>query len=61
MIENQGYRLQQPEACPDTTYELMLSCWSLEPENRPTFLALYTTFLESAEYGDIRKHENFYA
>ena len=36
----QGYRLPQPEWCPDELYAIMLSCWEMEPENRPTFAKL---------------------
>ena len=36
----QGYRMSQPSGCPDKFYNIMLSCWREEPENRPTFEAL---------------------
>ncbi|XP_030426305.1 macrophage-stimulating protein receptor isoform X1 [Gopherus evgoodei] len=35
-----GRRLPQPEYCPDSLYAVMLSCWALSPEERPTFSAL---------------------
>ena len=35
-----GYRLPKPKGCPDKIYSLMLKCWSLEPNGRPTFEAL---------------------
>ncbi|XP_038623388.1 tyrosine-protein kinase receptor UFO [Tachyglossus aculeatus] len=36
----QGNRLKQPLDCLDGLYELMSSCWSLSPVERPTFAAL---------------------
>ncbi|KAJ8026007.1 Fibroblast growth factor receptor [Holothuria leucospilota] len=35
-----GYRMEQPQNCPDDIYELMLTCWREEPNNRPTFQAI---------------------
>ncbi|KAM7170190.1 macrophage-stimulating protein receptor isoform 2-T2 [Macrochelys suwanniensis] len=35
-----GRRLPQPEYCPDSLYEVMLSCWTPSPEERPSFSAL---------------------
>ena len=39
----QGYRHQQPTACPDSLYQLMLECWRKVPEQRPTFQRLCQT------------------
>jgi hypothetical protein len=33
----QGYRMPRPDNCPEGLYNIMLMCWSEEPENRPTF------------------------
>lgn len=33
----QGYRLQQPDACPDQLYKLMLDTWLKDRLARPTF------------------------
>ncbi|XP_051483836.1 macrophage-stimulating protein receptor [Apus apus] len=35
-----GRRLPQPCHCPDSLYEVMLSCWTPVPEERPSFLEL---------------------
>ena len=32
-----GYRMPPPDNCPDALYNIMLSCWKREPDNRPTF------------------------
>uniref|UniRef100_A0A224Z718 receptor protein-tyrosine kinase n=1 Tax=Rhipicephalus zambeziensis TaxID=60191 RepID=A0A224Z718_9ACAR len=37
-----GRRMQQPYFCPDQLYEIMLQCWELDPEKRPTFARLAT-------------------
>ncbi|XP_070394473.1 hepatocyte growth factor receptor-like isoform X2 [Dermacentor albipictus] len=35
-----GRRMQQPYFCPDQLYEIMLQCWELDPQKRPTFARL---------------------
>lgn len=35
-----GIRLEKPETCPDFLYKLMTSCWSRDPDQRPTFADL---------------------
>lgn len=59
MIENQHYRLQKPHGCPDSIYKLMLSCWSLEPNTRPTFADLHKAF-SNPEHKDISSHRELY-
>lgn len=60
MIENQNYRLSPPPGCPDSIYKIMLSCWSLEPANRPNFVDLHRAFTSEPEYRDISCHKDLY-
>ena len=39
-----GYRMPKPALATDSFYDIMLSCWDQDPESRPTFEHLYTTF-----------------
>ena len=39
----EGYRLPQPEECSQDMYKLMLSCWNVNPEERPTFEKILET------------------
>ncbi|XP_078369187.1 tyrosine-protein kinase TXK-like [Oculina patagonica] len=41
-----GYRLQKPHRCPDEMYRIVERCWHAEPEQRPTFAAVYKSILE---------------
>lgn len=36
-IDKENERLSQPDNCPDHIYRLMLNCWRLQPDQRPTF------------------------
>lgn len=53
MMENylkNGNRLQKPENyCSDELYNLMLSCWQLEPQDRPTFFECRNILLDIRE------------
>ncbi|XP_069055176.1 epithelial discoidin domain-containing receptor 1 isoform X3 [Lepisosteus oculatus] len=40
--------LSRPEVCPQGLYELMLSCWSRESRERPSFPAIHRFLLEDA-------------
>ncbi|XP_040852919.1 epithelial discoidin domain-containing receptor 1 isoform X5 [Ochotona curzoniae] len=40
--------LARPPACPQSLYELMLRCWSREPEQRPPFSQLHRFLAEDA-------------
>uniref|UniRef100_A0A3B3CAE5 Tyrosine-protein kinase n=1 Tax=Oryzias melastigma TaxID=30732 RepID=A0A3B3CAE5_ORYME len=39
---SRGYRMPRPPKCPMSLYEIMMKCWSLEPEDRPDFKTLQT-------------------
>ena len=45
VIEN-GKRLEQPQACPNSIYKLMSECWNLEPHARKSFEDIETTLSE---------------
>ncbi|XP_018419051.1 PREDICTED: tyrosine-protein kinase FRK [Nanorana parkeri] len=36
----EGYRIPKPFNCPPDLYNIMLECWNVKPENRPTFETL---------------------
>ena len=40
---SRGYKMPQPPGCPEPLYQIMLYCWSKEPERRPTFEYLQYT------------------
>ena len=52
----QGYRMPPSMGCPGKLYNIMLNCWQVEPENRPTFdtlqqqLALLINTLHSVKH-----------
>lgn len=54
LLETEGKRLDRPEACPEHVYKLMLKCWDLKPENRPTFQELHNIFSTDPLYADVR-------
>lgn len=42
---NRGYRMEQPERCPDNVYyDIILQCWKKDPDCRPTFVELSSHF-----------------
>lgn len=41
-----GYRLQKPHRCPDEMYRIVERCWNAEPEQRPSFGAVYKIILD---------------
>ncbi len=34
-------RMEKPDDCPDEFYDLMIKCWSQNPDDRPTFAKLF--------------------
>lgn len=52
----EGYRMPKPngEICSDELYEIMLNCWKLKPEERPSFKYLYE-WLEDKQMEDLLK------
>ena len=44
-----GYRLPQPNYCPDLVFELMLKCWSFNPKERPTFCEISNSLVQIIE------------
>lgn len=41
-----GYRMTAPKDCPPEIFELMLQCWTTEPDNRPTFQMICETIFK---------------
>ena len=37
---DRGYRMPCPEGCPEALYNIMVSCWKSEANDRPTFESL---------------------
>lgn len=52
---DKGERLAKPEACPSNVYDIMLKCWKLEKEDRPTFKELVEFFNSESEYINVRE------
>lgn len=36
-IRDQGFRLGQPEGCPEQLHAVMMECWNTLPDDRPAF------------------------
>jgi hypothetical protein len=36
-----GKVMEKPKGCPDDYYAIMVQCWAVEPNDRPTFKQLY--------------------
>ena len=34
-------RMEKPDDCPDEFYDLMIKCWSQDPDDRPPFAKLF--------------------
>ena len=41
--------MDRPPYCPDEIYELMLSCWRVEPDERPTFTEICAQIMQLLE------------
>ncbi|XP_071815322.1 uncharacterized protein [Apostichopus japonicus] len=41
-----GYRMDQPDSCPDDVYDLMKRCWQESPMSRPKFTNMFEEFGE---------------
>ncbi|XP_017011452.2 fibroblast growth factor receptor 3 [Drosophila takahashii] len=55
-----GNRLERPEICTPQVYTIMLQCWLEEPEERPTFDALYRVLSPKTTYVDINSLSDDY-
>ncbi|XP_034667778.1 macrophage colony-stimulating factor 1 receptor 1 isoform X2 [Drosophila subobscura] len=55
-----GNRLQRPDICTPQVYTIMLQCWLEEPEERPTFDALYRVLSPKTTYVDINSLSDDY-
>ena len=60
VIENAVHRdgpqlLECPACCDDATFQLMMACWSLTPEKRPSFTVICSRLRRLAE-----KHRQSY-
>ena len=44
-----GYRLPAPDSCPSVIYNLMLRCWSEDPDHRPSFTNVQESLLHIIE------------
>lgn len=45
-----GYRMPCPRECTPTAYKLLLSCWNRDPEQRPSFQALWEKLSSLTRY-----------
>ncbi|XP_006819141.1 tyrosine-protein kinase HTK16-like [Saccoglossus kowalevskii] len=48
-----GERLERPSNCPHKVYDIMLKCWSMDPQKRPTFFNLNSIFTQDPEYAPL--------
>lgn len=55
----QNKRLPKPNQCPNEIYELMLSCWAYEPEDRLTFTQICDRLGRNYTPGDGYENTNF--
>ncbi|XP_034472866.1 vascular endothelial growth factor receptor 2 [Drosophila innubila] len=55
-----GNRLERPDICTPQVYTIMLQCWLEDPEERPTFDALYKVLSPKTTYVDINSLSDDY-
>jgi hypothetical protein len=44
-----GYRMEKPDLCTESTYEVMKQCWHKDPETRLSFAEVLAKLEENAE------------
>lgn len=54
MLRTTSERLPKPKGTPEGVYNLMLSTWTLAPEERPTAIALASTLADMVANGRFR-------
>nr|XP_055043298.1 tyrosine-protein kinase SRK2-like isoform X2 [Misgurnus anguillicaudatus] len=52
-VTERNYRLPKPSKCPQFMYDIMLSCWSAQPEDRPDFKDLKHKLENVSSYNDL--------
>ena len=57
MIEA-GERMEKLEGCSDVLYSIMLKCWEMNPNDRPTFEQVKGFLLQNSDYKDISDFAN---
>ncbi|KAF7287415.1 hypothetical protein GWI33_001389 [Rhynchophorus ferrugineus] len=50
---DRGERLERPEKCPQYIYDIMLRCWALDKDDRPSFQELLNFFMSESQYTNI--------
>lgn len=55
-----GNRLEQPEICSKSVYELMLHCWAHNPDDRPDFSEILSKLEHQTIYTDFSEISSDY-
>ncbi|RWS21332.1 mast/stem cell growth factor receptor kita-like protein [Leptotrombidium deliense] len=50
-----GYRMEKPDLCPNSVYQIMIDCWREDPKNRPDFTKL-AELLGNLLEASVRQH-----
>lgn len=53
-----GYRIPQPDECPDDLYEVMMKCWEDIPSKRPSFGEITTMLQTVAKRAKFQKKKS---